>query len=67
MTDTRALYAESLFSPWGPMVEIISREVPLRITEGPCTVQPSVGCTAEKLAGRLLPPGGDQECLGDKN
>lgn len=49
------------------MVEIISREVPSRITEGPCTVQPSVGCTAEKLAGRLLPPGGDLECLGDRN
>lgn len=49
------------------MVEIISREVPSRITEGPSTVQPSVGWTAEKLAGRLLPPGGEQQCLGGKN
>lgn len=67
LSDTRALFAESLFSPWGPVVEIISREVPSRITEGPCAVQSSVECTAEKPAVRLLPPGGDQECLRDKH
>ena len=63
LSDTRALYAESLFSPWGTVVEIISREVPSRITEGPSTVQSSVEWSAEKPVGRLLPPGGDLECL----